>query len=107
MYPRFMDIAREAIRTHLEQQDSEYECPRSEVCLTSMIRYHKRTAGLFTDDGPLSVNHLYGGWTVTEKQARRATLAEAAEDAEFTEGNADLQDMILDQSRRASNARSR
>jgi hypothetical protein len=46
-YPRFMDIARKAMRTHLKQVDSELLCPRSEVCLTSMIKYHKRTAGLF------------------------------------------------------------
>jgi hypothetical protein len=101
-----MDIAREAIRTHLEQQDSEYGCPRSGVCLTSMIKYHKRTAGLFTDDGPLSVDHLYKGWTVAQKQARNA-LAESAEDAEFTEGNADLQDMMQDRRRRAHSTRSR
>jgi hypothetical protein len=107
MYPHFMDIAREAIRTHLEQQDSEYGCPRSEVCLTSMIKYHKRTAGLFTDDGPLSVDQLCEGWTVAQKQARRNKLAESAEDAEFTEGNADLQDMMQDRRRRAHNARSR
>jgi hypothetical protein len=72
-----------------------------------MIKYHKRTAGLFTDDGPLSVDHLYKGWTVAQKQARRNALAEWAEDAEFTEGNADLQDMMQDRRRRAHSARCR
>jgi hypothetical protein len=58
------------------------------------------------NDGPLTVDHLYEGWTVEEKQARRNTLAGAAAAAEFTEGNADLQDMIRDQSVRVSIARS-
>jgi hypothetical protein len=68
-------------------------CPRSEVCLKTMTKYHKRTAGLFTDDGPFGVDKLYKGWTVAQRQARRDALATSAEQAgELTELN-DMQAM--------------
>jgi hypothetical protein len=83
-YPRFMDIARNAMQNHLRQQDSELGCPQSEVCLTNMMKYHKRTAGLFMDDGPLSVDNLYKGWTAGQRQQKKDALAAIAAQAEVT-----------------------
>jgi hypothetical protein len=58
-YPHFMDIARNAMLDHLQQQDSELGCPRSEICLMDMVKHHKRVAIMLTDDGPLSIDNLY------------------------------------------------
>lgn len=93
-YSRFMEIARNAMRNYLQRRDSELQCLRSEVCLTNMMKYHKRTAKLFTDDGPLSVDILYRNWTATERQTKRETIAATAAQAEVVAGNADLQEMF-------------
>jgi hypothetical protein len=85
MYPCFMNIARDAMQTHLRQRDDEANCPQSEVCLTNIIKYPKRTASLCTEDGPLSVDKMYEGWTVAQRQAKREALTASAAQAEVTE----------------------
>ena len=81
-YPHFMDIARNAMLDDLQQQDSELGCPRSEVCLMDMVKHHKRVAIMLTDDGPLSIDKLYKGWTAAQKQQKKDGLAAAVAQAE-------------------------
>ncbi|KAG9185535.1 hypothetical protein G6011_06866 [Alternaria panax] len=88
-YPRFMDIARRAMRKYLQQQDSELECPRSEACLKDMMKYHKKTAQLFTDDGLLSVDSLYS-YSHT-RHAIKATVALAEDSTENADSRAMFQ----------------
>ena len=89
-----MDIARRAMRNHLRQQEENYECAQSEVCLKDLTKYHKGAARLFTDDGPLNVDNLYKGWSQEHRQQRKHNFAAAAAQAEVTAGNADLQEMF-------------
>jgi hypothetical protein len=93
MYPRFIDIARNAMRNHLQQQERDLGCPQSEVCLTDIMKYHKRAAGLFTDDAPLSVDNLYKGWTAAQRQQKRDALAATAAHAKVTVRDADLREI--------------
>jgi hypothetical protein len=58
-----------------------------------MMKYHKRTAGLFTDDAPLSVDNLYKGWTAAQRQQKRDALAATAAEAEVTVRDADLREI--------------
>ncbi|KAF2437331.1 hypothetical protein P171DRAFT_400010, partial [Karstenula rhodostoma CBS 690.94] len=60
-YPRFMERARQALRSYLEHE-KHHEMPCSEAWVMSMVKYHAKTARLFRDDGPLSVDTLYKGW---------------------------------------------
>jgi hypothetical protein len=93
-YPRFMDIARVAMLEHVQGQDDELECARGEVCFKDLWKYHKRTAALFTDDGPLSVDLLYKGWPADQRQNKKDEIVAAAAKAEVTAGNADLEEMF-------------
>ena len=93
-YPHFIDIARKAMLEYLQQQDSGLGCPRSEVCLMDMVKYHKRAARLLTDDGPLSIDNLYKGWTAEQKQQKKDALADAVTQTEGTTGDADLEAMF-------------
>ncbi|CAN9083691.1 unnamed protein product [Alternaria alternata] len=93
-YPHFIDIARKAMLECLQQQDSGLGCPRSEVCLMDMVKYHKRAARLLTDDGPLSIDNLYKGWTAEQKQQKKDALADAVTQTEGTTGDAGLEAMF-------------
>jgi hypothetical protein len=71
------------------------------VCLKTTIMFLNRTVQLFTDNGPLNVDRLYKGWTVTQRQDRRDALARWAEEAGNTVGNDHLRQMFAAQAMRS------
>lgn len=99
-YPLFMDTVAAVIQNYKQNTHPDQDDPQGEVCLMNMIKYHAKTARLFRDDGPLSVETLFKGWPETYVQAKRERFREAVALADEGAGN-DVKEMFKEQGMRS------
>ncbi|KAF2645390.1 hypothetical protein P280DRAFT_441828 [Massarina eburnea CBS 473.64] len=101
-YPRFLERAYQGLQIYINYKDeNDLDEPiTGEACLTAMTKFHSRTARLFQDTGPLSLDVLYKGWTGAEKLERRNVIAKRAAQAGDGTHN-DLQEMFVAQGMRS------
>ncbi|CAI6331853.1 unnamed protein product [Periconia digitata] len=80
-YPDFIDAARWVIQTSLRLEPPNVGCLTGEKCLRDMLKFHPRTASMFRDNGPLSIDVLFQGQSTKQemKEVVEAAVGRARE----------------------------